>query len=61
MRIGTHGRIGLLGLLLAAAAACDQGAGHGPEEAQPFDTIAPAPEAEIVPGSDSPGPDENRP
>ena len=61
MRIRTHGRILLLGLLLAGIGACDEGVGHGTEGAQPFDTIAPAPDAEIVPGSDSPGPDENRP
>lgn len=47
----------LLLLCTVPLAACpDAGA---PERAEPFDTIAPAPQEPLVPGADEPGPNEN--
>jgi hypothetical protein len=54
-------RNGIYALLLLALAGCGDAGYDAPEEAEPFDTIAPGPVETVVPGADEPGPDENRP
>lgn len=49
-------RIGLTLLAAALLLGCGDSGYDAPEQAEPFDSIAPAPEQELVPGASEPGP-----